>query len=341
MEGTILVTDNVGNQLQEEAAKLKADQLLILTDTNVKRLWETGFPKECPVLAIAPGENSKNLDTASQVWRWLAASGATRRSVLACVGGGVVTDLGGFCASTYMRGISCLNVPTTVLAMADAAIGGKTGIDFDGRKNLIGTFSMPKRVIINGEFLTTLPRREVLSGLAETVKMALIGDPDLYHDLLRGDPLTDSSQMERAITQAAKMKLEIVAHDPLEKELRKVLNFGHTFGHAYESAALEQGCPITHGEGVARGILDALKLSRSFCGLGKETATEYEKDFLMKYFGEAPASCQDPYALLPYLRSDKKGTGDGSVDFVLLESPGRPIKVPLKITDLPIYAHGF
>lgn len=304
---------------------LEADTIMAITDRNV---FETGvrFDFADHILVLPPGEGSKSLDTAAAVWRHMSDKGLTRRSVVVNVGGGVITDLGGFCASVFKRGIRYVNIPTTLLAMADAAIGGKTGIDFKGLKNEIGTFAMPEDVLIWPKFLDTLPREEVLSGLAEVVKMALLTDKKIYDELIEGNPLDDKSLLERGVRHAAGCKREIVELDPREKGLRKILNLGHTAGHAYESIARETGRPISHGEAVAHGILTALELSQRLEDFPAEETERYRLKFLERYYAPLPFGREKHDEALRLMSHDKKNTGSGCISFVLLQAIGKPLE---------------
>jgi len=233
------------------------------------------------------------------------------------LGGGVVTDLGGFAASTYKRGIKFINIPTTLLAMVDAAIGGKTGIDFGGGKNQIGTFAGADVVLVYPMFLETLPQRELLSGLAEMLKYGFIADVDLLNIKLEN--------YQDYIRRAGDIKREIVAQDPFESGLRKILNFGHTLGHAIESYSLTTDAPLLHGEAVALGILGALWLSVRLKGLDEQVLQDYEKQLpMMLSETKIILSEADVEPILGYLSLDKKNKGEQS-QFVLLEAVGKPV----------------
>ena len=244
------------------------DKTFLITDTNVERAVVPGLREfieryDVNVITVAAGEESKSIETLSAVWRKLAEGEASRRSLLLCVGGGMISDLGGFAAATFKRGIRCVNVPTTLLAQADASIGGKTGIDFLGLKNEIGAFAQPEKVIISATPLATLPHKEFLNGLAEVVKTALISNVEIYNSLRSEYATAGSDRVARAARRAAMEKQRIVDLDPKEQGLRRILNFGHTAGHAFESLAArrhaeDSGFPVlAHGEAVAHGMLTA------------------------------------------------------------------------------------
>ena len=310
------MNDKLKNTISE------ASQVFILTDENVAPFWlpEVAYWLRCDPavdIVIKPGEQHKNLQTVQRIWKTLLKHHADRNALLVNLGGGVITDLGGFAASTYKRGIKFINTPTTLLAMVDAAIGGKTGIDFGGGKNQIGTFAEAEEVIIDPVFLSTLPRRELLSGMAEMLKYGFIADANLLRVNL------DNYQVH--IARCGEIKREIVAKDPTEKGLRKILNFGHTIGHAIESHCLATDSPLLHGEAVTLGMAAALWLSVKQCGLDKKVLQNYEKQLPM-LLSEAEINLTeaDMDSSLAYLALDKKNKGE-KPQFVLLEAVGKPI----------------
>ncbi len=235
-------------------------QVFLLADTNTRRVClpyfieKTGLSPDLPVMEIPAGEAHKTLATCEQVWQAMFAAGLDRRALAINLGGGVVGDLGGFCAATYKRGVDFVQVPTTLLSMTDAAIGGKLGIDFQGIKNAVGVFQNPAAVFADPFFLKTLPGRELRSGFAEVIKHALIGDPVLWQNILQLTDLKDAD-WPRVLQASIAVKVRIVTEDPLEKGLRALLNFGHTVGHAVESFFLGSETPLTHGEAVAIGMI--------------------------------------------------------------------------------------
>ena len=299
-----------------------ASQVFILTDENVAPFWlpEVAYWLRCDPavdIIIKPGEQHKNLQTVQRIWKTLLKHHADRNALLINLGGGVITDLGGFAASTYKRGIRFINVPTTLLAMVDAAIGGKTGIDFGGGKNQIGTFAEAEAVLIKPDFLMTLPERELLSGMAEMVKYGYIADANLLK--------VNLDNYQQHIARCGEIKREIVAQDPTEKGLRKILNFGHTLGHAIESHCLTTDFPLLHGEAVALGMAAALWLSVKQCDLDKKVLKDYEKKLPM-LLSEAEMNLTEDNldAILSYLALDKKNKGE-KPQFVLLEAVGKPV----------------
>lgn len=300
----------------------KASQVFILTDENVAPFWlpevEYGLNCENAIeIVIKPGEQHKNLQTVQRIWKTLMKHHADRNALLINLGGGVITDLGGFSASTYKRGIKFINIPTTLLAMVDAAIGGKTGIDFGGAKNQIGTFAEAEDVLVDPVFLSTLPRREILSGMAEMLKYGFIADDNLLE--------INIDNYQDHILRAGEIKREIVAKDPKEAGLRKILNFGHTLGHAIESHCLTSEYPLLHGEAVALGMAGALWLSVKNCGLDEQVLKDYEKKLPM-LLSEADIALSDADVepIMDYLAYDKKNKGS-KPQFVLLEAVGKPV----------------
>ena len=279
-------------------------KVFILTDENVAPFWlpEVTHWLHCDSaidIVIKAGEQHKNLQTVQRIWKTLMKHHADRNALLINLGGGVITDLGGFAASTYKRGIKFINIPTTLLAMVDAAIGGKTGIDFGGSKNQIGTFAEAEEVIIDPVFLETLPERELFSGMAEMLKYGFIADSKLLEINLEN--------YQKFIVRCGEIKREIVEQDPTEKGLRKILNFGHTLGHAIESHCLTTDYPLLHGEAVALGMLGALWLSVKQLGLDDSVLQNFENQIPMLLSeAEISLSGSDIDLILGYLVHDKK-----------------------------------
>ena len=295
------------------------DKFFVLTDENIYRVYSSLIAsllpeKEVTKIVIPAGEESKSIENVVFIWNKLLEAKAGRDALLINLGGGTISDIGGFAASTYKRGIDFINVPTTLLAMIDASIGGKNGINFNNYKNQIGLFSEPNGVIINPNFLKTLNERDIKSGLAEMMKYAFIAD-ESFLDL-------DSDNYLDFIEKAATIKEDIVSLDMKETGLRKILNFGHTIGHALESYYLEKENYLIHGEAVALGIYSALYLSVKYCGLDDKWLFFYEMWFkgnlnLMNLNGF------DVDVIYSYLSYDKKNKG-GKPQFVLISAPGKP-----------------
>lgn len=312
-------------ELAAEIERLQPDRVFVLTDSNVSPL----FRWDGTVIVVPAGEDSKSLDTLACVWEDLSSLGATRRSLLVNIGGGVVSDLGGFAAATFKRGIRFINIPTTLLAMSDAAIGGKTGIDFGGLKNEVGAFRMPERVIVDASWLATLPQNQMREGLAEVVKSALLGSDEVYGELLNLPETLTADNVGQAAEWAARFKEGVVARDPHENGLRRILNLGHTAGHAFESLAARVGKPIGHGTAVAHGLLVALKLSERLTGLSAGIANEYEQKILKRFYPALPAECHDEAELISIMAHDKKNPAVGEISFVLLRAIGEPVEAVL------------
>lgn len=275
--------------------------------------------EEFDIIETDPGEANKNIDFCIGIWKTLLDFEADRRCLMINLGGGVITDMGGFVASTYKRGIDFINIPTTLLSQVDASVGGKTGIDIDNVKNMVGTFSLPQAVFIEQAFLKTLPQREMLSGFAEMIKHGLIADA-AYYQALKAKPYTTVDA--QTIYHSVSIKNEVVLADPLEKDLRKILNFGHTIGHAVESYALENDkMPLTHGEAIAIGMICEAHLSHKYCNL---TAAELSdiSTYILATYPKYVLKPQTFEALLALMQSDKKNE-DGCIMFSLLEQIGK------------------
>ncbi len=294
----------------------------VLVDSNTRRcclpMFCREFGDDFEILEILSAEQAKSLETAASLWTQLLASHADRDALLVNLGGGTVTDLGGFVASCYKRGIDFVNVPTSLLAMVDAALGGKTAVDFNGFKNQIGTFAFPLGVFRSTDFLATLPHRELLSGMAEMIKYGFIKDSTLL--------AVDEGNYLTLIDRAASIKMAIVAADPQERGQRKLLNFGHTIGHALESHFLDSDMPLRHGEAVALGMCCALWLSVHISGLDVSVLNDFKpvcrwliSDIPFSNGFHLDADAVDD--ILLKLSQDKK-SHEGKTQFVLLEKPG-------------------
>ena len=334
----IIQSENIQEALTDAVSATNHDRLFLLADENVERdvfPLISGFLNEYnPVRIIIPsGEEHKNLSTLSIVWEALAAEGASRASLLINLGGGVITDLGGFAAACFKRGIKFINLPTTLLAAVDAAVGGKTGVDFNGLKNEIGAFAPADKVILSTAPFATLPDFQISSGFAEIVKMAMIASKEEYKNILSHLDKTDCDlrnpafPMSRLLSFSVMEKARIVKEDPKESGLRKILNFGHTCGHAFETLLLRRNTPIPHGRAVAHGILVALILSHIRLRMDSLLIHEYRNHILAPLFGHLPIKCDDTDALLELMMHDKKNS-DGKITFILLNSIGKPVISP-------------
>ncbi len=302
---------------QDSLSKLnvsKYSKIGILVDENTKEfcLPLLSEIKESIIIEIKSGEENKNIDSCNLIWEALSKNSFDRNSLLINLGGGVIGDMGGFCSSTYKRGIDFIQIPTSLLAMVDASVGGKLGIDFNGLKNHVGLFSNPKAVLINPEFLQTLPEDQLKSGFAEVLKHALISDKNLWKEII-SVPFNEM-KWEGIIETSINIKNKIVISDPFEKGERKKLNFGHTFGHAVESYYLEKGTPILHGEAIFMGIILESELS-SLSVLEKNDIKNYIlSNFSLPY---TPAKSD----ILSFLRNDKKNKEE-EINFSLLNTIG-------------------
>lgn len=335
---TIIETGDMNAALLQATAEIDHDRLFILADENVERdvfpLIDPFLREKEPVRIIIPsGEEHKNLQTLSRVWEALAAEGASRNSLLINLGGGVVTDLGGFAAACFKRGIRFINLPTTLLAAVDAAVGGKTGVDFNGLKNEIGAFAPADRVILSTAPFASLPDFQMASGFAEIVKMAMICSREEYtHILLESernglDLRSPGFPLASLLSFSVAEKARIVEEDPKESGLRKILNFGHTCGHAFETLLLRRGTPVPHGDAVAHGILVALILSNIRLHTDSLLIHQYKNRILLPLFRRLPIRCDDTDALIELMTHDKKNQS-GRITFILLNAIGSPVVSP-------------
>lgn len=310
-------------------------KVFVLVDTNTKNSCLSQF-KELAGLAldniieIKPGEENKTIATCLQVWQKLSDFGADRKSLLINLGGGVVTDLGGFVASTYKRGIEFINIPTTLLAMVDASIGGKTGVDLGVLKNQIGVINQPVMVLILPEFLSTLHERQIRSGYAEMLKHGLISDSKYWTELINTEDFSSIGYIQKSVA----IKNKVVQQDPTEKGIRKKLNFGHTIGHAIESYFLDSPDlkTLLHGEAIAIGMILEGYFSHELSGLSKVDLNEIKKAFLC-HFEKVTFTKQDIQIIIDLLKHDKKNT-HGDINFVLLQEIGSTVldvKVPSEL----------
>ena len=304
----------MGNNSLSKLDVSSYSKIAILVDENTKRDCLYKLPKieKSLIIKIPSGEENKNISTCSVIWEKLTESQLDRNSLLINLGGGVIGDMGGFCASTYKRGIDFIQIPTTLLAMVDSSVGGKLGVDFKDLKNQIGVFNNPKSVLIDPEFLKTLPEKELKSGFAEVVKHALIADKDLWCKII-STPFANLDWQE-IITISVDIKNNIVLSDPLENGERKKLNFGHTYGHAIESYYLEKGTPILHGEAVFMGMILEIDLSSI-----SEVEKQEIKNFILSNFSLPFTPKKSD--ILSNLVNDKKNK-EGKINFSLLNKIG-------------------
>jgi 3-dehydroquinate synthase len=273
------------------------------------------------IIEIKSGEQHKNLETFTWIIEQLNENHADKKSLLINVGGGMICDIGGFAAACYKRGIDYINIPTSLLCMIDAAHGGKTGLNFKNLKNQIGVFVPAKMVAIDVNFLNTLPEDHILSGFAEMIKISLITSVDFWTAIKNVD-INNSNSLKPLIIEAIEEKMKIVKKDPTEKNARKILNFGHTFGHAFETFALENGFEILHGYAVAMGILCELWLSEKMLNFNTDQRREIS-DFILSKYQKFPIQTSDFDRLFNILLQDKKNN-KGEIKPVLLEKIGHP-----------------
>ena len=326
MNQKVIVSGNLERDLVNAIAECEHDKIFILTDQTthdmcLPKLQNFLCLKGAQSIVIKAGDTNKTLDSLAEVWTALSQGGATRHSLMINLGGGMVTDLGGFAASTFKRGIDFINIPTTLLAMVDASVGGKTGINFGGLKNEIGVFSDSKFVIINTQFLDTLDHDNICSGYAEMLKHGLISDNKHWAELV-GFNLAqpDLAQLQRMVAESIKVKERIVTEDPHEHGIRKALNLGHTVGHALESFAMKHGRPVLHGYAVAYGMVCELYLSARKTGFPTDKMHQTVR-FILNHYGRLPYTCDDYPELLELMRHDKKNTS-GIINFTLLGGIG-------------------
>lgn len=312
--------------LLSEIASTKHDRLFILADSNTSKLCLPIFTSQLSgfnpqLITIEPDDTHKTLESLSHVWAEMGAGGGTRHSLLVNIGGGMVTDLGGFAASTFKRGIKYINIPTTLLSMVDASVGGKTGINFGGLKNEIGVFNNAQAVILDTIFLRTMDSENIRSGYAEMIKHALISSEAMWAELLAFDlDNPDLNVLRRLVADSVKVKERIVEQDPTERGLRKALNLGHTAGHAFESLAMRRGTPLLHGYAVAYGLVCELFLSCVKCGFPTDKMRQ-TVGAIKEIYGKAMITCEDYPELFELMTHDKKNTA-GTINFTLLGSIG-------------------
>lgn len=302
-------------------------KLFILVDENsLKHCYPQLVEKiekfeSAELIEIESGEENKTIEICLQVWSTLSEYGADRKSLFINLGGGVIGDMGGFIASTFKRGIDFINIPTTLLAQVDASVGGKVGVDLNHLKNEIGVFNNPAAVFVNSDFLNTLDKRQVLSGFAEIIKHALIADAEYWKKVNEAD-LNDPASLSKLIETSIRIKNEIVLKDPKEENIRKVLNFGHTIGHAIETFSLEHDKqnPLLHGEAIAAGMICEAYLSHKICKLAKEELKQISR-FILSNYKNVRIDKMDEGELLEIMKHDKKNK-KGEINFSLLSKIG-------------------
>ena len=335
----VVISENLTEALATAIAECEHDRTFILVDETTERcclpiVSDMDSVRGAQTIIIGATDTNKTLESLSHVWKTLGEGGATRHSLLINIGGGMVTDLGGFAASTFKQGINYINIPTTLLAMVDASVGGKTGINFRGLKNEVGVFSNANTVILDTIFLKTLDAENIRSGYAEMLKHGLISNEQMWAELVTfGLENPDYSKLSQMLADSVAVKQRIVTEDPLEQNIRKALNLGHTAGHAFESFALKQE-PILHGYAVAYGLICELYLST--------IKTSFPSDkmhqtvcFIKENYGKMTITCDDYPTLLEFMTHDKKNVA-GTINFTLLGGIG-DIRINQTATKEEIY----
>lgn len=333
----LIFTNEIETAIDSIVATLEPNKTFVLVDNNTQqlvfpRLAKSTTLRDAEVITISAGDTNKNLDSLVHIWSELGNRGATRKSLIINLGGGVVTDIGAFAGATFKRGIKIINCPTTLLSAVDAAVGGKTGINFNGLKNEIGAFREAEAVIISTCLFDTLPQEELLSGYAEMLKHGLISNRDTYNSLLDFNiNSADTDRLLELLQQSVNVKRRIVNEDPTEKGIRRALNLGHTAGHAFESLALHRNHPIPHGYAVAWGLIVELVLSHmqlQFPSVELQRLATY----IYKNYGSFNITCDDYPTLLEYMRHDKKNNSTSSINFTLLHDVGN-LKIDCTATE--------
>lgn len=322
----IILSKDIRQELTDVIGECEHDRIFLLTDTTTEELCTpllNGISAiaEAKHIVIGATDTHKNIDTLAQVWTALGEGGASRHSLLINLGGGMVTDLGGFAASTFKRGINYINIPTTLLSMVDASVGGKTGINFNGLKNEIGVFNSAHTVILNTEFLRTLDHENICSGYAEMLKHGLISNSSIWEELVGFDlDNIDYGHLQEMVATSVAIKEKVVTEDPLEKGIRKALNLGHTVGHAFESLALRLNRPILHGYAVAWGLICELYLSAIKTGFPHDVLYQ-AVHFIRENYGTFDIDCKQYPELIELMTHDKKNTA-GIINFTLMAGIG-------------------
>ena len=335
MKQRIIISKQLQTDLAKAIAECEHDRIFVLVDETTNKLcWSLVKDylclKDAQTIIIGATDRRKNLDTLVHVGESLQQGKATRHSLLINLGGGMVTDLGGFAASTYKRGINFINIPTTLLAMVDASVGGKTGINFGGLKNEIGVFNDAEFVLLDTNWLRTLDEENIRSGYAEMLKHGLIADETMWAELINFNLAQPNlRQLASMLDKSVRIKERIVAEDPHEKGIRKALNLGHTFGHAFESWAMKRQ-PVLHGYAVAFGLIAELYLATTQTDFPTERMHQ-TVNFIRSYYGSLPITCNDYPELIELMHHDKKNRGN-EINVTLLGGIG-DIRIDQTITE--------
>lgn len=330
-----IFTKDAGQALRDVLARLRPEggiYLLYPQGAGEMLVESLGVPEISAAACHIPlpeGESHKTLATATHVWETMLRNGASRHSVIVNLGGGMTTDLGGFAAACYMRSVRYVNIPTTLLACVDASAGGKTGVNLDGVKNMVGAFHAPSATIVSPQFLTTLPDKELLSGWGEMLKHALLMGADTLSRYLDTDPrLLESDTWLPLIEESVRFKSGVTDADPHESGLRRILNLGHTAGHAIEalfSSGVTDAPPVTHGHAVATGLVTALVLSHQHHGFDSGLLQQVSRT-VRNIYPPVPLRCDHYKALLALMHHDKKNRDSEKVLFVTMRAPGQAVQ---------------
>ena len=322
MPDNIHFTTMPAGELKDFLSQKRYSKICVLTDGNTHRhcypMIQDGIPGHCTV-TVTPGEEAKNITTCMHIWQAMTDHALDRHSVLIVLGGGVLGDMGGFCAATYKRGIDFILIPTTLLSQVDASIGGKLGVDFDHYKNHIGVFQSPALTLINSDFLKTLPKAELRSGFAEVIKHCLISDTKMWKEV--SSRQWETQEWQKVIKHSVDFKLKVVSEDPKERGLRKILNAGHTIGHAVESHLLNKNQKVLHGEAVAAGLIMEAHIALKR-GMLSDMDAGAINQYILKTFGKIGIPEKDDNTILQLMTQDKKNKGN-KILCVLLEGIGK------------------
>lgn len=326
----LIFTDSASGALDGVLKAAAPASVFMLADSNTMTAVADSLLDSLPVsdgvrlIVVPPGDDNKSLQSLSYIWQQLSDGGATRSSLLVNVGGGMVTDIGGFAAATFKRGIRFVNIPTSLLAAVDASIGGKTGINFSGLKNEVGVFAEAEAVIVDASLFASLPHGELVSGYAELLKHALLQSCEALYGALSFDlSEPDFVRLQQLLRESILVKKRVVEADPFERGLRKALNLGHTAAHAFESLAMERGCPVPHGVAVAWGLIVDLVLSHLVLQLPADILRQVAA-FIECHYPAPSFTCADYPRLISLMRHDKKNRSAEAINFTLLRAVGHP-----------------
>jgi 3-dehydroquinate synthase len=323
---SVIVTNDLEKELGSILVSYPSDKIFLVTENNCEKqclplLQKAPGHENLKTIVILSGEENKNLASVEKIWLFLSNNGADRKSLVVNLGGGMLTDLGSFAASTFKRGMDFINIPTTLLAQVDASVGGKTGFNFNGLKNEIGVINQPKSVLIDTRFLKTIDHQNFISGYAEMIKHGLIQSRDHLYEIRQFDlSQPDFQMLGELIATSVAIKDAIVFQDPNERGIRKALNFGHTAGHAFESYSHRSGKPILHGFAVAYGMIGELFLSHLRCNFPAETMKELSS-WLISIYGKFEIKEGDFEVLYNLMTHDKKNEGK-KINFTLIPQIG-------------------